>query len=456
MSASTVSITANTASRRRPLVVGEKKSTTDLATDGGGGGPTMNGGDDKIASASRDLSYSLRGGEAVIERSKEAVTVKKTVPSSTVSPRRARKVSQKPEKPRWLTVIRVITKNFLLIVVIIGLVQMIRKLVANSGNLSVVPGDVSEYESRIAEVEAFVKTATKMMQVQVEVVDRKIESEVGGLRRELHKKIDEKGAALEGELQKMDMRTELLERISSELRARDMFTKEDFDKFYNELKKAEKSKPVNKELSLDDVRAVARDIVKKEIERHAADGLGRVDYAVASGGAFVVRHSEPFIGGKGSLWKSMTAAQTGVHVDAVRMLKPSFGEPGQCFPLKGSTGFVEIRLRTAIVPEAITVEHVSKAVAYDLSTAPKDCRVFGWLQGADAVDHSDNRILLAEFSYDLEKSSAQTFSVLEAVGSNVINTVRLELASNHGNLSLTCIYRLRVHGYEPKSITAPI
>ncbi|KAK6929602.1 SUN domain [Dillenia turbinata] len=455
MSASTVSITANTASRRRPVVVGERKSTTDLATDGGSGGLMMNGGDDKIASASRDLSYSLRG-EAVVERSKEAVTVKKTVPSSTVSPRRARKVSQKREKPRWFTVIRVITKNFLLLMVIIGLVQMIRKLVANSGNVSVVPEDVSEYESRIAEVEAFVETATKMMQVQVDVVDRKIESEVGGLRRELHKKIDEKGSALEGELQKMVMRTELLERISCELRARDMFTKEDFDKFYNELKKAEKSKPGNEELSLDDVRAVARDIVEKEIERHAADGLGKVDYAVASGGAFVVRHSEPFISGKGSLWRSMTAARSEVHVDAVRMLKPSFGEPGQCCPLKGSTGFVEIRLRTAIVPEAITVEHLAKAVAYDLSTAPKDCRVFGWLHGSDAVDHSHRRILLTEFAYDVEKSHAQTFDVLESVGSNVIDTVRLELASNHGNPLFTCIYRLRVHGYEPKSNAARI
>lgn len=42
------------------------------------------------------------------------------------------------------------------------------------------------------------------------------------------------------------------------------------------------------------------------------------------------------------------------------MLRPSFGEPGACFALSGSSGFVEIKLRRAIVPEAVTLEHVAK------------------------------------------------------------------------------------------------
>ena len=44
------------------------------------------------------------------------------------------------------------------------------------------------------------------------------------------------------------------------------------------------------------------------------------------------------------------------------MLKPSFGEPGKCFPLKGDSGFVQIRLGTTIIPEAITLEHVDKVM----------------------------------------------------------------------------------------------
>ncbi|KAI3758110.1 hypothetical protein L6452_05658 [Arctium lappa] len=50
----------------------------------------------------------------------------------------------------------------------------------------------------------------------------------------------------------------------------------------------------------------------------------------------------------------------GVQSDAVKMLRPSFGKPGECFPLKENNGFVEINLRTAIIPEAITLEHVSE------------------------------------------------------------------------------------------------
>ena len=44
------------------------------------------------------------------------------------------------------------------------------------------------------------------------------------------------------------------------------------------------------------------------------------------------------------------------------MLKPSFGQPGQCFPLKWDSGFVHIRLGTTIIPEAITLEHVDKVM----------------------------------------------------------------------------------------------
>ncbi|KAF2585805.1 hypothetical protein F2Q70_00037317 [Brassica cretica] len=52
------------------------------------------------------------------------------------------------------------------------------------------------------------------------------------------------------------------------------------------------------------------------------------------------------------------------HTNAVKMLSPSFGEPGQCFALKGSSGYVQIRLRGPIVPEAFTLEHVAKVLAH--------------------------------------------------------------------------------------------
>lgn len=83
-------------------------------------------------------------------------------------------------------------------------------------------------------------------------------------------------------------------------------------------------------------------------------------------------------------------------------------------------------------------------MAFDRSSAPKDCKVLGWL-GSEELTEKMN--LLTEFTYDLEKSNAQTFNLVES--KTAVDTIRLEFMSNHGSPSHTCIYRVRVHGYEP-------
>ncbi|KAD4179760.1 hypothetical protein E3N88_28351 [Mikania micrantha] len=148
-----------------------------------------------------------------------------------------------------------------------------------------------------------------------------------------------------------------IESMEKSLMATEWLSKDEFDKFVEEFKVKKGVDDIG-ELKLDEIRAFAREIVEKEIGKHAADGLGRVDYAVASGGAMVLKHSEAFTGSSRVLsWFSGN-----VRNDAVKVLQPSFGQPGECFPLKGDSGFVEIKLRAAIVPEAITLEHVSKRV----------------------------------------------------------------------------------------------
>ncbi|XP_058226075.1 SUN domain-containing protein 1 [Rhododendron vialii] len=445
MSASTVSITANPSARRRPV---EKKSPVDiLAPDAVAFATTTAAAEDRSHSISRD---------GVVERSRDAIQLKKTTlpPSATASgPTRGRTTRKTNPKPRWQTVLSVFTKNFLLLVVLLGFVQMIRKAVgpgSSSGSDNAVSFSAEDFEGRIAEVEKFLKTTTKMMQVQMDVVDRKIENEVLDLKTDL-KRIEERREAFERELGKLDGRTEGLEKALGELRSTEWLSKQDLGLFFDELRKKNKGLG-NGDLNLDEIRAVARGIVEKEIEKHAADGLGRVDYALSSAGATVVKHSEPYGVGKGKVW-FYTANRNEVHHEANMMLRPSFGEPGQCFPLKGNNGFVEIKLRTAIIPEAITLEHVAKSVAYDRSSAPKDCRVSGWLEEHDSPEQQ--MFLLTEFTYDLEKSNAQTFNVLDSVGSGMVNTIRLDVASNHGSASYTCIYRLRVHGHEPDSVSLP-
>ena len=83
--------------------------------------------------------------------------------------------------------------------------------------------------------------------------------------------------------------------------------------------------------------------------------------ALSSNGAKVVRHSEPFIIRNVRRWFRKISPTT-VYRDLEKMLKPSFGQPDQCFPLKGDSGFVQIRLGITIIPEAITLEHVDKVM----------------------------------------------------------------------------------------------
>ncbi|GAU43446.1 hypothetical protein TSUD_140830 [Trifolium subterraneum] len=463
MSASTVSITAaNPGSRRRPVIATEKKTASNLellANDVAASPNVATSGDGRAPSTvgnGRDLSHHSIRGEAVL--SKDLGPASKRVAggdSTAVAPRRLRKSGGKSEKPKWVTVVRIFAKNFVLLALLVGFVQLIRWFTLKSGEGVVVGGGgyagFSEYDERISELEGLLKKMTKMIQVQVDVVDKKIVNEVGELRKEMDVKIEQKGAFLENELRKLETKGEKLERYLSELKVDDLLTKEEFEKFVEVLKNVKGNEYEGG--GLDEIREFARGVVESEIEKHAADGIGRVDYALANGGAAVVRHSEAYNVGRGN-WYMLTS-RNGVHPKANLMLNPSFGEPGQCFPLKGSSGFVQIRLRSEIIPEAITLEHVAKSVAYDRSSAPKDCRISGWLQGknTDSLIDTENRFLLAEFRYDLEKSNAQTFNVLTSAGSGVIDTIRFDFTSNHGSPSHTCIYRLRVHGYQSDSVS---
>ncbi|KAI4302719.1 hypothetical protein MLD38_038436 [Melastoma candidum] len=151
--------------------------------------------------------------------------------------------------------------------------------------------------------------------------------------------------------------------------------------------------------SNNEVLHMTREMVQEEIEKHAADGIGMADYALASGGATVLRHSEP-------LYPTYGANNFTVHHDAAKMLQPSFGEPGQCFPLKGQSGFIDIHLTAEIIPESMTLEHI------------------------------DDRSLMKHY---LHRKTASKIAV---------SMVRFEFLSNYG-ANHTCIYRFRIHGHVP-------
>lgn len=344
--------------RRRTVAVTKKKLSTEVIVGGGINGVS----NDKVTVGEKDLSHTIKG-ESVLQRQKDLLEVKKGLVSSSTASWRKKGMSR-PEKPKWQLLIGILMKTCLLLGALLWLGLLIWKWYVMLAYNRDSPFAALDYEGRLSEVEASLKKTAKMLQVQVEVVDRKIGSEAGTVTRDLKKQIEEKHALLEKELKKLEHRTDNLDKSLTELMDMGFLSKEEFEGFLNELNKRRSFDGSDQDLSLDDIMNVAKEIVEKEIEKHAADGLGRVDYALASGGARVVRHSEPYILGKSRNWLSIGKGRDGVHPNAQKMLQPSFGEPGQCFALQGSSGFVEIRLRTGIFLEAVTLEHVSKVIFF--------------------------------------------------------------------------------------------
>ncbi|KMZ63387.1 SAD1/UNC-84 domain protein 1 [Zostera marina] len=392
---------------------------------------------------SKEPSHVSKRGDSSIGRSKDMLIIKKNLAMPNDSPRR-RRTSRNP-RSRFETILHILIKFLVLLSVLFWLGQQIWKWVDKSEHNSIsTPFSAVEIEGRIWEVEASLKKMTKMTQVQLEVMD------------ERGKQTVDKSVSLDRELRNLVTRTNNLDKTISDLSRPGFLSKKEFDTFLSELKESKSVHDDSKDFSFDDITSYAKEVIIKEIEKHAADGLGRVDYALAAGGGRVTKHSEPFVSQKINTWLPKGKGRNSIHSNAQKMLEPSFGQPGQCFALQGSNGFIEIRLRSAIIPEAVTLEHVAKSVAYDRSSAPKDCRVYGRFEGSEfdpSSSDEENMVLLKEIRYDLESNNAQTFSIDLPISLEVVNIVRLEFSSNHGSPSHTCIYRFRVHGLEPGSIT---
>ncbi|CAI5512384.1 unnamed protein product [Closterium sp. Naga37s-1] len=290
-------------------------------------------------------------------------------------------------------------------------------------------------------------------------------------------------------------------------------------------------------LTLDDVRAAAKRVVEEQLQRHLTDDIERADYALATGGGRVVAHSDALYTRQQQQqrqqkrrWSQVVstvsplassgaagagaAASSGkepeadlLHPNAQVVLTPG-RFPGNCLPLKGQQGHIDIRLRSTIVPRAFTLEHLPKlecctvphartshqtlstpcpfpwqSIAYEIHSAPKDVEFWGRRpatatattaaataaagsgggngggeseaagssSAGGAVEEGEwQRLAVAR--YELEGGPVQTFSVGEAVeegggGDGVgIGMVRVRVLSNYGHPNFTCIYRVRAHG----------
>lgn len=296
---------------------------------------------------SNDLSHTICG-ESVLDKSKYSSEARKDVVASAAAVRQ-KKSPTKQEKAKWVTTLSVLVKLCLLISATAWMGQLFWRW--QSGELSFTTLDM---ENRLSKVEEFKKTA-KMLQLQLDVLDKKLGNEIDKAKRDIAKQFEDKGNKIEKKMKTLEDKTDKLDKSLAELNDMGFLSKNEFEEILSQLKKKKGFGGTDDEISLDDIRLYAKEIVEMEIARHSADGLGMVDYALVSGGGKVISHSEPFMNGNNYL-----PGRSIVHKTAPKMLEPSFGQPGECFALKGSSGFVKVKLRTGIIPEAVTLEHVDK------------------------------------------------------------------------------------------------
>ena len=89
--------------------------------------------------------------------------------------------------------------------------------------------------------------------------------------------------------------------------------------------------------------------------------------------------------------------------------------PGQCFPLNGSHGYVDILLHNPIAITGFSLEHIPSAIAYDVTSAPNVVSLEALtppsthkVKGAAFTPRRSH----GPFRYDLKANSAvQTFSI---------------------------------------------
>ncbi|KAL6075614.1 Secreted beta-glucosidase sun1 [Balamuthia mandrillaris] len=232
-----------------------------------------------------------------------------------------------------------------------------------------------------------------------------------------------------------------------------MNLKDQLEKVTEQLKQQQQDQPAAKvELTEEEVQRIARYINEKqmdlsndvviqliwnELEKFAADRLNKTDYALESGGARIIfSYTSPSYQ-RGFLdWLSGKSSESPTVI-----LMPS-NALGHCWAFPGSHGFVTIELPQPVLPSEFSLDHVSRGVARDFTSAPQNFLVYGY-EDKDGIG-----VKLGEYTYDINGRQVQTFSVdnKDKIPARGFKAIRLEVLSNYGNKDYTCVYRFRVHG----------
>ncbi|XP_028331258.1 SUN domain-containing protein 1-like isoform X2 [Gouania willdenowi] len=183
-------------------------------------------------------------------------------------------------------------------------------------------------------------------------------------------------------------------------------------------------------------------IVSDALRRFSEDRTGMADYALESGGGTILstRCSETYETNTALL--TLFGFPLWYFSQSPRVVIQPNIHLGNCWPFRGSSGFLVIRLSMEILPLSFSLEHIPKALTADgkLLSAPRDFEVYG-LHGEAEEDGT----LLGTFTYEQDGDALQTFSVMEE-NHQTFHIIELKVLSNWGHPVYTCLYRFRVHG----------
>lgn len=264
----------------------------------------------------------------------------------------------------------------------------------------------------------------------------------------------------------------------------------------------------NPERALTDIeRDLISGLIDKALEKYSADALAKPDYALHSAGGRIIprltspnyfHYVEPTL--LGWLGARFFVPLPRREKPAEKAIEPDM-HAGECWAMDGQEGQLAVRLARKIVITEVTIEHADPSVVLDLGSAAREIEVWGlrgrddaapvtpqssrphvepsstasaekqeqenkqevkagdrWREGAPwpgstlltTIVFNANTTVASNIDGDASEKpkSRQTFSI--PLSKQTVPSVGavFRIKSNWGHPKMTCIYRVRVHGYE--------
>jgi len=230
-------------------------------------------------------------------------------------------------------------------------------------------------------------------------------------------------------------------------------------------------------------------MIDRRLRVHSKDTLALADFALLRMGAFPITKLTSRSPSLRSLPRRFSGTYKRKHAtqmmtnSAELALDPDI-QPGSCWLMEASTGYLGVALPFPVLVSNVTVDHIAWELVSHVRDAPRSVVVWGLIENVSpafyhapflsklqppkaavdlAISFNPNSTFmeLARLEYDWTQTSSHIQSV--PVRSVVVETgiafeiVILEVKSNWG-AERTCLYRFRVHGQEASQehLSAPV